>query len=212
MKPVKAFLYQDHQAHIQVHMNALKDPKIAALMGQNPNAQAIGASAMAHINEHLAFEYRKQMEEMLGMPLPTGEEEDGIPREMEIQISALAAQASNQLLQINKTEEAARKAQEAAQDPVIQMQAQELKIKEAEIERKKQKDLYDAAAKADQIEVEEKRIASQEKIAGLQVGARLAKDQKELELKEMQAGVEIGKATAETLKPKPVEVKPSKKE
>jgi hypothetical protein len=211
MKPVKAFLYQDHQAHIQVHMNALQDPKIAALMGQNPNAQAIGAAAMAHINEHLAFEYRRQMEEMLGIPLPTGEEDEGIPREMEIQISALAAQASDVLLQRNKTEEAARQAQEAAQDPVIQMQAQELKLKEEEIARKKQKDLYDAAAKADQIEVEEKRIASQEKIAGLQVGARLAKDQKELELKEIQAGVDIGKATAETLKPKP-EVKPSQKE
>jgi hypothetical protein len=211
MKPVKAFLYQDHQAHIQVHMNALQDPKIAALMGQNPNAQAIGAAAMAHINEHLAFEYRRQMEEMLGIPLPTGEEDEGIPREMEIQISALAAQASDVLLQRNKTEEAARQAQEAAQDPVIQMQAQELKLKEEELARKKQKDLYDAAAKADQIEVEEKRIASQEKIAGLQVGARLSKDQKELELKEMQVGVDIGKATAETLKPKP-EVKPSQKE
>ena len=211
MKPVKAFLYQDHQAHIQVHMNALQDPKIAALMGQNPNAQAIGAAAMAHINEHLAFEYRRQMEEMLGIPLPTGEEDEGIPREMEIQISALAAQASDVLLQRNKTEEAARQAQEAAQDPVIQMQAQELKLKEEELARKKQKDLYDAAAKADQIEVEEKRIASQEKIAGLQVGARLSKDQKELELKEMQVGVDIGKATAETLKPK-AEVKPSNKE
>jgi hypothetical protein len=211
MKPVKAFLYQDHQAHIQVHMNALQDPKIAALMGQNPNAQAIGAAAMAHINEHLAFEYRRQMEEMLGIPLPTGDEDEGIPREMEIQISALAAQASDVLLQRNKTEEAARQAQEAAQDPVIQMQAQELKLKEEELARKKQKDLYDAAAKADQIEVEEKRIASQEKIAGLQVGARLSKDQKELELKEMQVGVDIGKATAETLKPK-AEVKPSNKE
>jgi hypothetical protein len=149
---------------------------------------------------------------MIGMPIPTGEEEDGIPKEMEIQISAMAAQASDVLLQRNKTEEAAKKAQEAAQDPVIQMQAQELKIKEEEIARKKQKDLMDAAAKADQIEIEKERIASQEKIAGLQVGARLAKDQKELELKEMQAGVEIGKATADTLKPKTVEVPPSKKE
>jgi len=198
MKPVKAFLYQDHEAHIQVHMNAIKDPKLAQLMGQNPQAQAIAAAAMAHINEHAAYAYRRQMEDMIGMPLPTGEEEDGIPRDFEIQISALAAQASNQLLNRNQTEIAAQQAQQAAQDPVIQMQAKELQLKEAEVERKKQKDLMDAAAKADQQELEQERIASQERIAGIQVGVKAAKNQKDAELAELKVGLEIGKGVSES--------------
>lgn len=201
MKPVKAFLYQDHQAHIQVHMNAMQDPKIAALIGQNPQAQAIAAAATAHISEHLAFEYRKQMEEMLGIPLPTGEEDEGIPKEMEIQISAMAARASDALLQRNKTEVAAQQAQQAAQDPVIQMQAKELELKVAEEKRKKEKDLMDAAAKADQIAIEEERIRSTERIAGLQVGAKIAKEEKEMELKQMQEGVKIGQTIAQSEKP-----------
>jgi hypothetical protein len=201
MKPVKAFLYQDHQAHIQVHMNAMQDPKIAALIGQNPQAQAIAAAATAHISEHLAFEYRKQMEEMLGIPLPTGEEDEGIPKEMEIQISAMAARASDALLQRNKTEVAAQQAQQAAQDPVIQMQAKELELKTQEEKRKKEKDLMDAAAKADQIAIEEERIRSTERIAGLQVGAKIAKEEKEMELKQMQEGVKIGQTIAQSEKP-----------
>lgn len=201
MKPVKAFLYQDHQAHIQVHMNAMQDPKISALIGQNPQAQAIAAAATAHISEHLAFEYRKQMEEILGLPLPTGEEDEGIPKDMEVQISIMAAKASDALLQRNKTEVAAQQAQQAAQDPVIQMQAKELELKEAEEKRKKEKDLMDAAAKADQIAIEEERIKSAERIAGLQVGAKTAKDQQEMEFKKMQEGVKIGQTIAQSQKP-----------
>ena len=201
MKPVKAFLYQDHQAHIQVHMNAMQDPKISSLIGQNPQAQAIAAAATAHISEHLAFEYRKQMEEMLGLPLPTGEEDEGIPKDMEVQISIMAAKASDALLQRNKTEVAAQQAQQAAQDPVIQMQAKELELKKAEEERKTKKDLMDAAAKADQIAIEEERIKSAERIAGLQVGAKTAKDQQEMEFKKMQEGVKIGQTIAQSQKP-----------
>ena len=201
MKPVKAFLYQDHQAHIQVHMNAMQDPKISAMIGQNPQAQAIAAAATAHISEHLAFEYRKQMEEILGLPLPTGEEEDGIPKDMEVQISIMAAKASDALLQRNKTEVAAQQAQQAAQDPVIQMQAKELELKTQEEKRKKEKDLMDAAAKADQIAVEEERIKSAERIAGLQVGAKIAKEEKEMEFKKMQEGVKIGQTIAQAEKP-----------
>jgi hypothetical protein len=203
MKPVKAFLYQDHQAHIQVHMNAMKDPKIAALIGQNPNAQAIGAAAMAHINEHLAFEYRRQMEQLMNVQLPNPEEENenGIPREMEVQISVLAAQASNALLGLNQNEVAAQQAQQAAQDPVIQMQAKELQLKEAEEMRKKQKDVMDAAAKADQLRVEQERIASQERIAGAQLGAKSAADKEKLELLKMKEGFQIGKEMADMNKP-----------
>jgi len=195
MKPVKAFLYQDHQAHIQVHMNAMQDPKLAQLIGQNPQAQAIGAAAMAHIQQHLAFEYRKQMEDMMGIPLPTGEEEneEAIPRDMELQISKMAAQASDALLQRNKTEIAAQQAQQAAQDPVIQMQAQELQLKQQEEQRKMQKDQADAAAKAAQQQIEKERIASQERIAQASLMSKLQKDKQELELKAMQAVANVNK-------------------
>jgi hypothetical protein len=202
MRPVKAFLYQEHQAHIQVHMNAMKDPKIAALIGQNPQAQAISAAAIAHIQEHLAFEYRKQMEQIIGMPLPEGDENEGIPKEMETKISLMASQASDVLLQRNQNEIAAQQAQQAAQDPVIQMQAQEMKLKEAEENRKRQKDVMDAAAKADQLNLEKERIASQERIAGLQVGAKTAKDKNDLELEKMKEGFKIGQAMNEANQPK----------
>ena len=186
MKPVKAFMYQDHQAHITIHMNAMKDPKIAALIGQNPQAQAIGASAMAHIQQHLAFEYKKQMQDMMGIHLPTGEEDEAISRDMEVQISQMAVQASNALLQRNQTEIAAQQAQQAAQDPVIQMQAKELELKQAEEQRKAMKDQSDAAEAAARLEVERERIASQERIAGAQLLAKTEKDAMEVEIKRMQ--------------------------
>jgi hypothetical protein len=187
MKPVKAFLYQDHQAHITVHMNAMKDPKIAALVGQNPQAQAIQAAALAHIQQHLAFEYRKQMEQLMGMPLPTGEEDEAIPRELELQISQMASQASDQLLQRNQTEIAAQQAQQAQQDPVIQMQMQELQLKQAEEQRKSSKDQADVQEAAARLEVERERIASQERIAAAQLQAKTGKDQAEIEIKALQA-------------------------
>jgi hypothetical protein len=187
MKPVKAFLYQDHQAHITVHMNAMKDPKIAALVGQNPNAQAIQAAALAHIQQHLAFEYRKQMEQLMGMPLPTGEEDEAIPKELELQISQMASQASDQLLQRNQTEIAAQQAQQAQQDPVIQMQMQELQLKQAEEQRKASKDQADVQEAAARLEVERERIASQERIAAAQIQAKTGKDQAEIEIKALQA-------------------------
>ena len=195
MKPVKAFLYQDHQAHIQVHMNAMQDPKMAQLIGQNPQAQAIAAAGMAHIQQHLAFEYRKQMEEMMGVPLPTGEEEndEGMPRDMEVQISRMAAQASDQLLNRNKTEVAAQQAQQAAQDPVIQMQAKELELKQQKEQREMQKDQSDAAAKAAQLQIEKERIASQERIAQANLMSKQQKDKQELELKAMQAVAIVNK-------------------
>ena len=195
MKPVKAFLYQDHQAHIQVHMNAMQDPKMAQLIGQNPQAQAIAAAAIAHIQQHLAFEYRKQMEEIMGVPLPTGEEEneEGMPKDMEVQISRMAAQASDALLNRNKTEIAAQQAQQAQQDPVIQMQAKELQLKEQEEQRKMQKDQADAAAKAAQQQIEKERIASQERIAQANLMSKQQKDKQELELKAMQAVANVNK-------------------
>ena len=203
MRPVKAFMYQDHDAHIAVHMNALKDPKMAQTMGQNPNAQAIGAAAMAHINEHLAFQYRRQMEQIMGVPLPdpNEEKEGGIPRDMEVQVSALAAQASNVLLNRNQNEMAAQQAQMAAQDPVIQMQAQELQLKQAEEQRKAQKDQADNQLKAEQLAIERERIASQERIAGAQLGAKSMTDQEKMQLQKIKDGFQMGKEMVELNKP-----------
>ena len=186
MKPVKAFMYQDHQAHIKVHMAAMQDPKIMALIGQNPNAQAIGAAAMAHIQEHLAFEYRRQMEMIMGIQLPNEDEDQGIPKAMELQISQMASQAADVLLQRNQTEIAAQQAQQAAQDPVIQMQAKELELKQAEENRKAAKDQADVQEANARLQLERERIASQERIAANQVMAKTQKDQTEAEIKAMQ--------------------------
>jgi hypothetical protein len=193
-KPVKAFYYQDHQAHIQVHMSAMQDPKIQQLMQMNPMAQQIQAAAMAHINEHIGYEYKKQLEMRMGMEIPrTNEEEDeGIPEDMELRISQMAAQAAQQMLQQNQQEAAAQAAQQQAQDPLIQMQQQELQIKQGELEIKKQKLQVDAAAKADQQDIERERIAAQKEIAGMQVGAKVAKDKAQLASKDQLEGFKIG--------------------
>ena len=194
MKPVKAFLYQDHRAHIQVHISAMKDPQIQQIVGQTPMAQQIMAAMQAHINEHIGYEYRKQMEMRMGTMLPPPEkiEEDGIPQQMEVQISQLAAQAGQQMLQQNQQQAAAQAAQQQAQDPLIQLQQQELQIKQQELQRKTQKDQVDAAAKADQLDIEKERIAAQERIAGMQVGAQAAKAKAELAAKQQMEGLRIG--------------------
>lgn len=202
-KPLKAFIYQDHQAHIQVHMNAMRDPKIAMLIGQNPQAQMMQAAMMAHINEHIAFEYRKQMEEMIGVPVPyTLEEDEGIPQEIELQISRLAAAASAKLLQRDQTEMAAQQAQQAAQDPLVQIQQQELALKAKEVEIKEKKLMADAAAKADQLRIEKERIDSQEKIAGMNATLKFQKDSKELQAKQVAEGLKMGVEYAKANQPK----------
>jgi hypothetical protein len=190
MKPVKAFIYQDHQSHIAVHQAAMQDPKIMQMVGQNPQAQVMAAAMMAHINEHVAFEYRKQIEEQMGIPLPKMDEE--MSPEIEIQISQMMAMAAQKLLQKDQAEAAQQQAQQAAQDPIVQMQQQELQIKQGELELKKQKLSIDAAAKADQLHIEKERIASQKEIAGMQVGAKSAKDRADLEARQQEAGVRMG--------------------
>ena len=201
MKPVKAFLYQDHQAHIQVHMAAMQDPKIMALVGKNPQAPAMQAAMMAHINEHIAYEYRKQMEMRMGIQLPAPDKDDsqtGIPEEMEVQISQMAAQAAGQMLQQNQQEAQAQQNQQMQQDPLVQMQQQELQIKMQDMELRKQKMLLDAATNEDKLEIERERIASQEKIAGMQIGVKTARDRAELESKEKIDGLRIGSEIAKT--------------
>ena len=195
MKPVKAFLYQDHQAHIAVHMSAMQDPKIMQLVSQNPMAQQLQAAMMAHINEHIGYEYRKQMEMRMGMELPPDNEqyeEEGIPEHMEVRISQLAAQAAQQMLQQNQQEAQAQQNAQAAQDPLVQMQQMELQIKQAELQLKQQKLQVDAAAKEDQLQIERDRIESQKEIAGMQAGVKIAKDKADLEAKMELEGLKIG--------------------
>jgi hypothetical protein len=197
MKPVKAFLYQDHQAHIQVHMAAMKDPKIMQLVGQNPQAQAMQAAMMAHINEHIAYEYRKQMEMQMGLELPfhpdeTDPTERQMPEMLEVAISQKAAMAAQQLLQRNTQEQQAQQAQQAAQDPIIQMQQQELQIKQAEVDIKNRKLIADATAKADQLAIERERIMSQEKIAGMNAQIKVLSEDKTRQAKAEEIGAKLG--------------------
>jgi hypothetical protein len=164
-KPVKAFAYQDHKAHITIHMSAMQDPKIMQLLQDNPMAQQMQASMMNHINEHLGMEYRKQIELQLGFNLPPQEDESGeeinINPEVEARLAPMLAQAAQRLLQQNQAEVAQQQAQQAAQDPIVQMQQQELQIKMAEQQRKAQKDQVDAQLKAQQQQIETGRILAQ---------------------------------------------------
>ena len=200
-KPVKAFMEQNHQAHLGVHMAAMQDPKIMKIVGQNPQAQAIQAAMMAHINEHVAFEYRRQMEEKMGMILPSEDNQKHMTSEQADQIAMAAAQASQQLLQQNKQQAAQQAAQQQMQDPVVQMQQQELQIKQEELKLKQQKLQMDVAAKADQIEIEKSRIEAQKEIAGMQVSATAAaaKDriEKQQELEGARMGIDMAKHKAQ---------------
>jgi len=202
MKPVKAFIEQDHQAHIAVHMAAMQDPKIASLVQQSPLAQQIGAAMSAHIAEHLGYAYRQQVEQMMGMPLPPEPEEGEEPPKMNpmvaAQVAQMSAQAAQQLLQKNVAEAQAQQAQQQMQDPIIQMQMKDQQIKEADLQRKKQKDIMDAAAKADQQEIERERIAAQERTANKQLAVKAAKDADELDMKrdieDVKARIDVAKA------------------
>jgi hypothetical protein len=167
-KPVKAFMYQDHQAHIQVHTTAMQNPKIQQVLGMNPQiAQMMQAAMTAHINEHVGMEYRKQIEATLGVSIPVIDEEDDeqqvLPKSVEVELSRLMAQASTKLLGQAQQEAQAQMAQQQAQDPLIQMQMQELQIKQAEQQRKATKDQVDAILKAQQIAVDQERVATQAK-------------------------------------------------
>ena len=191
-KPVKAFMEQNHQAHLGVHMAAMQDPKIMQIVGQNPQAQAIQAAMMAHINEHVAFEYRRQIEQQMGVVLPSEENQKHLTSEQADQIAIAAAQASQQLLQQNKQEAAAQQAQQQMQDPVVQMQQQELQIKQQELQLKAQKQQIDAAAKADQLDIEKARIAAQKEIAAMQVAANAAAKKDQLARQQQTEGMRMG--------------------
>ena len=200
-KPMKAFIYQDHDAHMAAHQSFMQDPMIAQVMGQNPQAQRMAAALQAHIAEHLAFKYRKSMEEKIGAPLPNPNAE--LPEDMEVNLARLMAQAGSQLTQQNQQQAAQQQAQQKAQDPVVQMQQAELQIKQQEVQRKMQKDQTDAQnaqmdmqlqAQRDQMDMQAKQAELQLKAQEGQVDAQIS--QAELQIKQQQLEIDAQKAGA----------------
>jgi len=193
-KPLKAFIYQDQDAHITSHQNFLQDPTTAAMIGQNPMGQQITASLQAHIAEHFGFKYRLQIEQHLGAPLPYIKEEDkdGISEEYEVQISRLVAQASTQLLQQNQAVAAKQQAEQQMQDPIIQMQMQELQIKAEEQKRKEAKDLADNQFRQQQLDLEREKMMNQNEIEGTRLGAQISKDKDLADRKSEFDGTKLG--------------------
>ena len=200
-KPMKAFIYQDHDAHMAAHQSFMQDPMIAQVMGQNPQAQRMAAALQAHIAEHLAFKYRKSMEEKIGAPLPNPNAE--LPEDMEVNLARLMAQAGSQLTQQNQQQAAQQQAQQKAQDPVVQMQQAELQIKQQEVQRKMQKDQTDAQnaqmdmqlqAQRDQMDMQAKQAELQLKAQEGQVDAQIS--QAELQIKQQELEIDAQKAGA----------------
>jgi hypothetical protein len=213
-KPLKAFMYQDHEAHIAVHMALGNDPKIAQMIGQNPMAQQITAALQAHIMEHVAFQYRREIEKQLGAALPPlpqdDQEEYDLPPEFEAQLSQLAAAAAARVLQKDTAEVQMQQAQQQMQDPLVQMQMMDLQIKQlqaqtkaqqmqidgqikvAEQQRKTQKDVMDAAAKADELELRKAEISGMQQLEAARLGVDIQKDKAALSAKQQIEGVRLG--------------------
>jgi hypothetical protein len=205
-KPVRAFIYQDHQAHIATHMSFMKDPMMAQMIGQNPQAQQIMASLQAHIAEHLGFQYRQQIEEKLGAPLPAPNEE--LPEEVEVQLARLVADAGQQLTQANQQKAAQQQAQQQQQDPAFQLQQMETQakvqevqrkaakdqmdaqLKQAALQQKAQKDLVDSALEAEKLKIDQQELQLDAQKEGVKLAADRRKDNTklDLELAKMMAG------------------------
>ena len=184
-KPVKAFIYQDHEAHIATHTSFMQDPMMAQMIGQNPQAKQIMASLQAHIAEHLGFSYRQKIEEKLGVPLPAPNEE--LPEDIEVQLSRLVADAGKQLTQANQQQAAQQKAQQQQQDPIIQMKQAELQVKQQEQQRKAQKDQADAMLQKEDLQLRKAKEASNAMLEA----EKLKIDQAELAIEAEVKGVQL---------------------
>jgi len=204
-KPVKAFLFQDHKAHIEVHRTFRDDPLVREMVGQNPKAPQMQAAMEAHIAEHIAFQYRLEIEKQLGVPLP--EEDEAMPENIQNQVARLSAGAAQKLLQLNQANASQKQAQKMQEDPLIQMQQQELQIKQQESQAKTQKMQADTQLDAARLDLEREklstnvqrdmilekaRIESNEQIAGAQLGAKAVTDDKEIKAKELLEGAKMG--------------------
>ena len=197
-KPMKAFIYQDHDAHIAAHQAFMTDPVVMKTLGQNPQANQIMAALQAHMAEHLGFQYRSQIEKQLGVTLP--EPDKPLPASVEVELSRLVATASQQLLEIHKGQEAQQKNQEQQQDPLIQLQQAELQVKQQDAQRKMQKDATDAQAKTAQIETERMRIQQQAQMEQMKIQAEAERhaieSQEKMALEKLRLGVEVAKEDA----------------
>ena len=200
-EPVKAFMYQDHEAHIQVHMSAMQDPKIQQIVGQSPFAGAIQSAMAAHITEHVAYQYRKEIQLQLGVEMPS--EDQPLPEDTEEEISRLAAEAAQKLLGKNQSEVAQQQAEEAAKDPLTQIQQRELQIKEAELKHKIEMDRasldLDATTKIGNLDLQAERIKSENKRAGASIGARIATELDKEQRKDKREGAKLGLEIAKEL-------------
>ena len=200
-EPTKAFKYQDHEAHIAVHMAAIEDPKMRELVGQSPFAQAIGAAMAAHVTEHVAFQYRREMEKMLGVELPN--EDQPLPEDVEVEISRLAKEAAEKLLQKGQAEAQQQQMQQQQQDPVVQMQQAELQMKQKELEHKIQMDTQklqlDAMAKSSNAQIQQERISAENQREGARLGVKLATDLDNSQRSDQKEGAKLGIEIAKEL-------------
>lgn len=206
LKPLKAFMYQDHTAHIQTHMNMMNDPAVAALIGQNPQASLIVGALQAHIAEHLGYQYRRQVQDAVGTPLPGPEEK--IPEAMEVQISKMVAEGSQIVLAQSLQAKAQQQALQNAQDPIMMAEMQKLQIQQAEVQRKAQKDQADTQIKMMQLQLDQLKAQQQNELDGARLGVDISKSQEEMSLKRdieeakqslegARVGFDIGKTIAE---------------
>lgn len=195
-KPAKAFQYQDHEAHIQVLMSAMQDPKIQGMLAMNPNAKAIQAAALAHLNEHLAYAYRSQIEKYMGASLPPmkGDDDEDVtlPPEVEVNLSRLTAQAAQKLLQNNQAEAQQQQAQQQMQDPLVQIQMQELEISKQEAARKDRESQQNYDINLKKLELEAQKISNNQQAAGATIGANVAINKAKVESLEKIEGAKIG--------------------
>ncbi len=200
-EPVKAFMYQDHEAHIQVHMSAMQDPKIQQIVGQSPFAGAIQSAMASHITEHVAYQYRKEIQLQLGVEMPS--EDQPLPEDTEEEISRLAAEAAQKLLGKNQAEMAQQQAEEAAKDPLTVIQQRELKIKEEELKHKIEMDRasldLDATTKIGNLDLQAERIKSENKRAGASIGAKIATELDREQRKDKREGAKLGLEIAKEL-------------
>jgi hypothetical protein len=198
-KPVKAFLYQDHEAHLQVHLTAMQDPKIRQMVGQNPKAQEIMGAAAAHIMEHVAFQYRKEIEKQLGASLPPPPNEDDenyLPETVEVEISRLAAQAAAKLLQKDVAEAQAQQIAQQQQDPIIQMQQMELQLRQQELQLKAQQMQLDAQNKQTELQLDAqlRQAELQRKQQEMQILAATKTDELDLRKQEIASRTQLDAA------------------
>ena len=237
-KPLKAFIYQDHEAHIAVHMALGNDPKIAQMIGQNPMAQQITASLQAHIMEHVAFQYRREIEKQLGASLPPLPQDDNdeydLPPEIEVQLAQISAAAAARVLQKDQAEAQMQQAMQQMQDPLVQMQMMDLQIKQmeaqtkqmkaqmeaqiqsAELQRKTQKDLLDAAAKEDANRLREAEISGRQQLEAARLGVEIeqhkTQETNRMESEGVRMGIEIAKDKERSLIERVKSVQPKGKQ